>query len=130
MMGLYAIGFWLVDVPIWALAALICGGLHVVPLMGAVLGLLVPIVFALAGGGYLGQILQIVAVFVVAQLLETFYLTPKILGRELSLRPLLVFVSVLIGGASFGVVGALLAPLLVAVGLVLGRAVSPRAKAP
>lgn len=122
MMALYAVGFELVKVPLWGLAAFLCGLFHLVPMMGAVLAVLIPVAFALIGGGGFGQILQIIGVFVVAQLLETFYLTPKILGRELRLSPLLVFVSVLIGGMTLGVVGALLAPPVVAIGLLIWRA--------
>ena len=94
MMGLYAIGFRFAEVPLWFLVAIVCGFLHLIPLMGALLGVLIPVAFALFGGGGLHQILKIVAVFAIAQLLETFYLTPRILGRELRLSPLLVFLSV------------------------------------
>jgi predicted PurR-regulated permease PerM len=94
-----------------------------IPVVGASLAVLIPITFAVVAGGGWEQVLRIVGVFVVAQLLESFYLTPKILGRELSLSPFLVFAVVLVGGLAFGVVGALLAPPLAAIGALLWRTV-------
>lgn len=122
MTVLYTVGFYWADVPLWFLAAVICGLFHLLPIVGAILALVIPVAFALIGGGGLGQVLQIVGVFVVAQLLETFYLTPKILGRELRLSPLIVFLSVLIGGMTLGLLGALLAPLVAAVAMLAWRA--------
>jgi predicted PurR-regulated permease PerM len=51
----------------------------------------------------------------------TFYLTPKILARELRLIPLVVFAALLVGALIFGPVGALVAAPLVAILLLFYR---------
>lgn len=49
------------------------------------------------------------AVYGLAELLEGYYLTPKILGESLGLHPVVVLVSIFAGGAAFGMFGILLA---------------------
>ncbi len=118
---LYALGFWLIELPWWPLAAVICGALNLAPMVGWVLGAIVPVGFMLAGGGGLKQVLLVLGVFVLVQAIESFLLSPLILGKELSLSPLLVFLSMIAGGVLFGFIGMLLAPPLVAIGLLIYR---------
>jgi predicted PurR-regulated permease PerM len=122
MTALYAVGFALVGVPLWWLAALLCGPLNVVPFLGAVIAALIPVTFVLIAGGGFWQVIYALLVFGVVQLFETVYLTPKILGRELSLHPVIVFLVVLAGALLAGPVGAILAaPVAAIVSLVLRR---------
>jgi predicted PurR-regulated permease PerM len=58
---------------------------------------------------------------VIIQGIEGFYLTPKLLGRPLGLRPLLVFVALLVGSFFFGPIGFLLAVPALAVAGVFWR---------
>jgi predicted PurR-regulated permease PerM len=122
MIVLYAVGFALLNVPGWPFVAIICGSLHVVPTLGAALGLLIPVTVSLIAGRGLHQILGIIGVFVGAQLLETFYLTPKVVGSHVRIRPLVVFLALLAGGLLFGFIGALVAVPAVAVAMVIWRA--------
>jgi len=65
--------------------------------------------------------LIVFATWVVIQGVEGFYLTPKLLGRPLGLRPLLVFAALLVGSFFFGPIGFLLAVPVLAVALVFWR---------
>ncbi len=98
---------------------------NIVPTVGPIVGALIcSILVAFQAPAY---ILHVVVFFVIIQLLDTFVLTPKIMGKALDLNPLLVFGAVLIGGIAFGAVGALLAaPALVAAKSVI-RAVKGKA---
>jgi predicted PurR-regulated permease PerM len=119
---LYAVGFFLVNVPFWWLAALLCGPLNVVPFLGGIIAALIPVTFVLVAGGGFWQVIYALLVFGVVQLFETVYLTPKILGRELSLHPVIVFLVVLTGALLAGPVGAILAaPVAAIVSLVWRR---------
>jgi predicted PurR-regulated permease PerM len=117
MTAVYAICFGLLKVPLWFLAACLCGFLHLIPLVGGAAGALIPVLFSLIGGGSFAHVLQILGVYVAAQLFENLYLTPRILGRELQIRPVVVLLSALIGGMATGVVGAMVGPLVAAIGL-------------
>lgn len=121
MAVVYAAGYALVGVPWWALVAAVCGALHLVPILGAALGLVLPVVVSLAAGGGTNQILAILAVFVAAQAIEGFYLTPKILGSHLRMRRVLVFVALVAGSLLFGFLGAVFAVPAVAVAVLAWR---------
>jgi predicted PurR-regulated permease PerM len=127
MTGLYAVGFVSVGVPFWWLAALLCGPSNLVPFLGAVFAAIIPVSFVLIAGGGFWPVIYALLVFAAVQLIETLYLTPKILGRELSLHPLMVFAVVLAGALVAGPLGALVAAPIVAVGLLIWRRLRDRA---
>jgi len=121
MSALYTTGFFFLRVPLWWLAGSLCGLFHLVPLAGTLVAAVIPVGFQLLGGGGFWDIIRVLVLIAVVQLLETFYLTPKILGRELQLHPLVVILAVLGGALLAGPVGALLAVPVVAVGLLVWR---------
>ncbi|HSB15704.1 MAG TPA: AI-2E family transporter [Bryobacteraceae bacterium] len=121
MVVIYAVGYGFAGVPWWGLVAPVCGALHLVPFLGAALGLILPVVVSLAAGGGTNQMLAILGVFVAAQAIEGFYLTPKILGRQLRMRRVLVFVALVAGSSLFGFLGAIFAVPAVAVAVLAWR---------
>ncbi len=130
MSSLYAAGFFFVRVPLWWLAGLLCGPFHLVPVIGTLFAAVIPITFQLVGGGGFWDVLWVLLVIAVVQLLETFYLTPKILGRELNLHPLVVILAVFGGALLAGPVGALLAAPVVTVALLAWRRLAARRQHP
>lgn len=133
MAALYGIGFAFLKVPAWALVAILCGLLNTVPLFGTPLAMLLAVGLTWAGGGDIWKIGWVLGVFLVVQTIEGYYLTPRILGSRLGLRPLTVFFSLLVGGALFGFLGLLLAVPVLAVANVFvkffgarsGKVISP-----
>jgi predicted PurR-regulated permease PerM len=121
MAVIYAVGYGFAGVPWWALVAPVCGALHLIPFLGAALGLILPVLISLAAGGGTNQILAILGAFVAAQAIEGFYLTPKILGRHLHMRRVLVFVALVFGSSLFGFLGAIFAVPAVAVAVLAWR---------
>ncbi len=121
MFALYAAGFAYLDLPFWGLLAFLGGLLHFIPVIGAVLSLILPVVVSLIARGGQRQLLGLLVVFVVAQVLESFVLTPVILGARLRLRPALVFLALLAGGMLFGLLGALFAVPAVAAAVLFWR---------
>ncbi len=114
----YAIGFWLLDVPAWAGIALIAGLLNAIPYIGTAIGIVLAAGFTIAEGGSVWDIAAVLGVFVVVQSLEGYILTPRILGGRLNLHPMAVFLSLLIGGKLFGLLGFILAIPAIAIGKV------------
>ncbi len=111
----YAIGFAALGVPAWAGLAALAGLLNAIPYVGTILGLGLASAFTLADGGGVWRIGGIVAVFAVVQSIEGYILTPRILGRRLSLHPMAVFLGLLIGGKLFGLLGIILAVPTIAI---------------
>jgi predicted PurR-regulated permease PerM len=60
-------------------------------------------------------------IFTVGQLVESFLLTPKLIGDRIGMHPVLVIFMVLAGAFLFGFIGVLLALPVAAVGTVLAR---------
>lgn len=77
------------------------------------------ILLTLAGFGQFAeswQALTVPAVFILIQMLESELITPLVLGRRLALDPVMVFLSLLILGWLWGVIGVLIAvPVLTGV---------------
>jgi predicted PurR-regulated permease PerM len=84
-----------------------------IPIIGAIAAGLVATLVALVTGGT-GPALIVGAVALVVQQLDNDLLAPIIYGRSLSLHPVAVLLSVVAGGALFGLPGTVLAVPLVA----------------
>jgi predicted PurR-regulated permease PerM len=119
--ALYSTGFGLLGVPLWFLVGPACGLFNLIPHFGAVAALLLSLGASLIGGLGLERTLGVLGVFVAVSTFESYWLTPRIIGRRLRIRPLYVFLAVLLGGAMFGFVGLLLAVPALAVLMVIYR---------
>lgn len=111
MGGLLALGFTLVGLKFGLVVGLVIGVLNIVPYLGTILGLAiaVPLAFFQPEGGWhlVGLVLL---VKVVVQLIEGWVLTPKIMGHQTGLHPVMIIVAVFFWGTAFdGVLGMLLA---------------------
>jgi predicted PurR-regulated permease PerM len=118
---LYAVGFAIAHMPLWYIVAVIAGACTVIPRVGALIGLALAAIVVYFGDLSLTNCLIVFATWVIIQGIEGFYLTPKLLGRPLGLRPLLVFVALLVGSFFFGPIGFLLAVPALAVAGVFWR---------
>jgi predicted PurR-regulated permease PerM len=85
-----------------------------VPIAGAVIAGVVAVLVALVTGGT-GTAVAVAVVALVVQQLDNDVLAPMIYGRALSLHPVIVLLSVVAGGALFGLAGTVLAVPVVAV---------------
>jgi predicted PurR-regulated permease PerM len=85
-----------------------------VPLIGAVVTGLVAVLVTLATGG-IGAAAIVAVVALLVQQFDNDLLAPIVYGRALNLHPVAVLVSVIAGGALFGIAGTLLAVPVVAV---------------
>ena len=135
--GIYAVGFAVSRVPWWLAVATVCGLLNFIPVAGPVIALLIvlPVTWFIRQDAI--PVLGALITYVVAQGLEGFYLTPKIMGRKLGLSPGVVFLLILIAGLVLGPLGALFAvPVAVVVAVLCGVATArmsnrkPRAAGP
>jgi predicted PurR-regulated permease PerM len=115
MAVMYAIGFAVMSVPAWSGIAAIAGLLNAIPYVGTALGMLLAIGFTLADGGGLWRVAGVIGIFAVVQMIEGYWLTPRILGTRLNLHPMAVFLGILIGGKLFGLLGVILAIPTIAV---------------
>jgi predicted PurR-regulated permease PerM len=121
MAAIYGAGLLILRVPLWAGIGLIAGFLGIIPYLGVISGLILALGFAALDGAGLGRLAGVGAVFVIAQLIEDYVLTPRIIGGKLELHPMLVFIALIIAGDLFGLLGLVLAIPVLAVIKVLIR---------
>jgi predicted PurR-regulated permease PerM len=115
---LYAIGFAIARVPLALSIGLLSGLLNFIPYLGTLTGLTLSLSFVALDGGGWARLLGVVAVFIIVQSVEGYYLTPKLLGGSLNLHPMWVLVGLMIGGSLFGILGIILAVPVIAIGKV------------
>lgn len=120
---LLAVGFSLAGLKFGLVLGLLIGLLNIVPYLGSILGLSIVLPLALfqSGGGaaLMGGCL---AVFSAVQLLEGWFLTPRIMGEQTGLHPVAIIVAVFFWGQALdGVLGMLLAVPLTAFFVIVWR---------
>jgi predicted PurR-regulated permease PerM len=96
-------------VPLWAAIGLIAGFVGIIPYVGILAGVVLALAFAALDGAGAGRLVGVVAVFALAQPLEDYVLTPRLIGDQLELHPMFVFIALIIAGSLFGVLGLVLA---------------------
>lgn len=121
MSAIYATGLWILGIPLWAGIGLIAGLIGIIPYLGVMSGLVLALAFAILNGAGIGKLIGVVVVFIIAQLVEDYVLTPRLIGDRLELHPMLVFIALIVAGDLFGLLGLVLAIPVLAVCKVVVR---------
>ncbi len=113
---LLATGFTIIGLKFGLFIGLFFGLLNIIPYLGTILGLgvAIPLAFFQPGGGWklLGLVLL---VKIIVQCVESWFLTPRIMGHSTGLHPVAIIVAIFFWGTAFGgVLGMLLAVPLTA----------------
>jgi predicted PurR-regulated permease PerM len=108
VMGVFAaIGLYLFGVPYFYVIALVAAIGETIPIVGPVIGGIAAVGVAITVSAQLA--LMVGVYFLVLHQLEANVLVPKIMERRVGVSPVVVMVALLIGGALWGIVGAILA---------------------
>ncbi len=120
---LYAIGFTLVGLDFGFLIGLAMGFLNIVPYLGTILGLAValPVAYLQPDGGT-STLVFVLVVFAAVQMAEGYFLTPKIMGKQTGLHPMVIIIAIFFWGTALdGILGMILAIPLTAFFVVAWR---------
>ena len=118
---LYGFGLWAVGLDLGVLIGVIAGLLTFVPYLGPATVVVLGGMAALVQFGDWQHLLGVAAVFGIGQVIESYWLTPKLVGDRIGLHPVAVVFAVLAGGQLFGFLGMLLALPVAAIANVLLR---------
>ena len=120
----------LLGVPFALVLAVLVGVLDLVPLIGSTIAGVVVTAVALALVSPTAAVINI-GFTVAYRIFEDYVLSPRILRRTVSVKPVVTIISVLLGGALLGLEGALIAvPVGAAVQLFVTEVVYPRSDRP
>ncbi|GAB2624692.1 AI-2E family transporter [Novilysobacter erysipheiresistens] len=118
---MYGVGLWGVGLDLGILIGIIAGLLTFVPYLGPASGIILGCIAALVQFGDWQHVVAVLVVFGIGQVIESYWLTPKLVGDRIGLHPVAVIFAVLAGGQLFGFLGMLLALPVAAVINVLLR---------
>ena len=105
---LYGIGFSISGVSYALLLAVLAAFTSLIPWIGNFFGLLIAVAVSFANGDGNSALMGILISFSAAQMLESYVLTPLIVGDEVNLNPLTVVLGVLGLNFIWGPIGALI----------------------
>lgn len=115
---LYYIALRLLGVPYASVLAVIGGLLEIVPYFGPIMAGVPAVIFGFMQDPMIGFFVFLA--YWGINLIENYFLIPKIMNKAIGLHPVLVILALLIGGQIAGIVGIFLAvPLAGAIGLFL-----------
>jgi predicted PurR-regulated permease PerM len=102
------IGLWAVGLDHAVFFGFFAAMLTVIPYIGIFLGALLPVTFALLTQDSIWITGGVVLVFSVVQILESNFITPKIIGSKVSINPFVAIVALLLGSEIWGAAGMIL----------------------
>lgn len=108
---LLALGFSVIGLKFGLFIGLMLGVLNIVPYLGTIIGLSVALPLALLQPeGGVQMVGLVLAVFILVQNIEGWYLTPKIMGERTGLHPVTIIVAIFFWGTALsGILGMILA---------------------
>ena len=106
--------FYLIGLNYSLFVGIFAGFFSFIPLIGIVVSFIITALLAYLQFLDALQMLYILFIFFAAQLLESNFLTPKLVGKKLGLHPLAVLFSIFVFGALFGIIGIIFATPLMA----------------
>ena len=120
LIGIFAyLGYWLVGMPYPLLLAGIVAVFNVIPYLGPLLAA-APALFIAATISW-KLVLFVLLINLICQILEGNVIGPNIIGKSLHLHPLIIMLSLIIGGEVAGIIGLILVVPFLAVIRVIHR---------
>ncbi len=106
---MYSFGFALIGLRFGLLIGIVTGILSIIPYVGSIFGFTIAMIIALANFTGFSLIIGVAVVFSVVQALESFLITPKLVGGKVGLGEMATMLALIIGGNLFGLTGMILA---------------------
>ena len=116
----YGIGLTVVGLDFGLMVGVLTGFISFIPYFGMLIGMVVALLIAIAQYGEIIEIVLVFAVFGAGQIIESMFLTPRLVGEKVGLHAVWVIFSLMVGGAIFGFTGILLAvPVAATIGVLV-----------
>ncbi len=106
---IYTIGLLILGVPLAIPVGILSGIGNMVPYLGFILGISASMLLSFLENQEWQRLIWIIALFVFAQIQEGTWLSPLLVGKRTGLHPVVVMLSLVVGGTLFGFMGMLLA---------------------
>jgi len=116
----YGLGLHFVGLEFGLLVGLVTGAISFVPYFGMLIGMVTALGIAFVQFNDWTGFAMVIGVFAAGQVIESFFLTPKLVGERVGLHPVWVIFALMAGGAVFGFTGVLMAvPVAATIGVLV-----------
>ena len=116
----YAVALFLVGIEFGIMLGIFAGIISFVPFIGAFLGGGLTIILGFSQFGLSFELTILLLIFVFGQLLESYYLTPKLVGDAIKLSPIWIIFALSTGAFLSGFVGVLISlPVAAVLGVIV-----------
>lgn len=105
---LSSLGLWLIGLDFPVLIGMTAGIANIIPYFGPIIGSVPAVIVGLLSDSPIKALFAVLVLLLVQQLDGTI-IAPKVVGESVGLHPVFVILSIVIGGAYFGLLGMLLA---------------------
>ncbi len=119
---LYVAAFAITGVPWWLLVGVLCGIINLLPHLGPVIALGLGLLVKWSATDDIWKLIYVLGAWLIIQIIDGFVLSPRAAGRA-GVNPFLSILITLAAGLMFGPIGMLLAVPMVAIVLIVKRAV-------
>ena len=103
-----SVGLWIIGLDSPFLFGFMAAVLSIIPYIGTVMGAVIPVLYAFFSHDALWVPLAVAGLFWVVQILESNFISPKIVGSSVNVNALAAIMSLIIGAAVWGVAGMVL----------------------
>lgn len=104
---LTSIGLTLIGLDFAIIIGIIVGIFNLIPYFGPIVGEIIAGIIGVASGRPIQGLYAVLTVLAIQQI-DAFYIVPSIIGKNVKLHPVVVLISIFIGGNIFGLAGMLL----------------------
>ena len=116
----YSLTLFFLGIEFGILLGLFAGMISFIPYVGAVLGGGLTLTLGFFQFGFSLELLYLFLVFILGQVLESYYLTPKLVGDAIGLNPIWILFSLLTGAHLAGFIGVLISlPVAAILGVII-----------
>lgn len=103
-----SIGLWIIGIDSPFLFGFFAAFLSVVPFIGTTIGAIIPVMYAFMSTDSLWIPFAVIMLFWIVQVVESNFLSPKIVGNSLNVNALVAILSLLVGASVWGIAGMIL----------------------
>ena len=116
----YGIGLTSVGLDFGLMVGITTGLISFIPYFGMLVGMATALAIAIAQFGEIVPVVLVLVVFGAGQTIESMFLTPKLVGEKVGLHAVWVIFALMVGGATVGFTGVLLAvPVAATIGVLV-----------
>ena len=111
---LYSLGYFIIGIDYALLVGIFSGYAFIIPYIGSITGAALALVLSLTTFGFDYHLALVAGWLVLVQITESYFITPRVVGKKVGLTVIEVILAVLVAGKIFGLLGVIIAVPLAA----------------